>query len=143
MCNRCQFRYRREIGPEIGCFKQGRACHDGLELLNELWNVDPAKIDLNSLTVVEEEEALAPPYVPELEEDSDEEDNNEVVVRVDTNTRGDEGETTRTTKSTTTTTTTLMKSSVSWKTTCQLCPGSRLGAYLTRLEAYFATLRSQ
>ena len=74
-----------DVEPEdITCFKEGKACHEGLEKLKELWAVDPDDIDYGALREITDFDTLE--YIPEempMEEEPDLEQENELVVHLD------------------------------------------------------------
>ena len=76
-----------DVTPEdISCFKEGKACHEGLEKLKELWAVDPDNIDYGALKEITDFDTLEyiPEEMPEEEEpDLEQEEENELVVHLE------------------------------------------------------------
>ena len=76
-----------DVTPEdISCFKEGKACHEGLEKLKELWAVDPDNIDYGALREITDFDTLEyiPEEMPEEEEpDLEQEEENELVVHLE------------------------------------------------------------
>ena len=71
---------------DISCFKEGKASHDGLEKLKELWAVDQDNIDYGAMREITDFDTLEyiPEEMPEEEEpDLEQEEENELVVHLE------------------------------------------------------------
>ena len=71
---------------DIFCFKEGKACHEGLEKLKELWAVDQDNIDYGAMREITDFDTLEyiPEEMPEEEEpDLEQEEENELVVHLE------------------------------------------------------------
>ena len=81
-----KFKWTNTSHDIVNSFKEGKACHEGLEKLKELWAVDPDNIDYGALREITDFDTLEyiPEEMPEEEEpDLEQEEENELVVHLE------------------------------------------------------------